>query len=167
MVLDKHGRYPYYLSNNRDVLDPKVSKFLIQNGLNIDFPEGKKFALALTHDIDKIHVGVLDVLTKSLKNLSKFQMKKAIKNIRTRVFKQYNPYHNFKEIIDIEEKYNSKSTFYFQTCGKKSMAYHPDYNIDELKQELKYIINKGWEVGLHGSYFSHNNIEKIKEEKKF
>ncbi len=165
MLLDKHQRYPYYVSKNRDVLDPKVSRFLKENGTKLDLPDRKKFALVLTHDIDKINVGIMEILTKSLKSFSKFQIKNALGLLTTRFPNESNAHYNFKEIMDIEEKYVGKSTFYFQTCGKNNIANHPDYSIEELISELRYIIDKGWEVGLHGSYFSHLNFEKINEEK--
>ncbi len=53
-LCDMYGRFPYYLSKDRSILEPAVSKFLIENGLKIEYPEGKKFALCLTHDIDLV-----------------------------------------------------------------------------------------------------------------
>ena len=52
---DKYDRFPYYLSNHRDVFDPIVSRFLIENGLCPEYPDGKKFAVCLTHDIDVVY----------------------------------------------------------------------------------------------------------------
>ncbi|WP_332881937.1 hypothetical protein [Methanosarcina horonobensis] len=41
-LLDKYGRFPYYLSRQRNVFEPEVSEFLLKNGLNPEYPEGKK-----------------------------------------------------------------------------------------------------------------------------
>jgi hypothetical protein len=52
LMLDQYDRFPYYMSEHRNILEPEVSKFLIENGLKIEYPERKKFAVCLTHDID-------------------------------------------------------------------------------------------------------------------
>jgi len=52
LMLDRYERFPHYLSQYRNILEPEVSKFLIKNGLNVEYPDGKKFAVCLTHDID-------------------------------------------------------------------------------------------------------------------
>ena len=39
------------------------------------------------------------------------------------------------------------------------------YNIEDLKDELRGIVDLGGEVGLHGGYFSYNNAEELKKEK--
>ena len=52
LLLDQYQRFPYYLSCNRDILKPKVSEILIEKGFDFEYPEGKKFAVCLTQDID-------------------------------------------------------------------------------------------------------------------
>jgi hypothetical protein len=49
---DQYDRFPYYLSSQRNIFDPRVSRFLVENGLCPEYPGGKKFAVCLTHDID-------------------------------------------------------------------------------------------------------------------
>ncbi len=52
ILLDKYGRFSYYLSSQINIFEPEVSNFLIKNKLNSEYPEGRKFAVCLTHDID-------------------------------------------------------------------------------------------------------------------
>ncbi len=52
---DAYERFPYYLSSHRNIFEPRVSKFLVENGLKPQYPDGKKFAVCLTHDIDAIY----------------------------------------------------------------------------------------------------------------
>jgi hypothetical protein len=56
LFLDQYDRFSYYLSKHRNILEPEVSKFLIENGLNleVEYPEGKNFAVCLTQDIDVV-----------------------------------------------------------------------------------------------------------------
>jgi hypothetical protein len=53
--LDKHQRFNYANSKNKNALEPVVSEFLVSNGLNVEYPDNKRFAVCLTHDIDDIY----------------------------------------------------------------------------------------------------------------
>ena len=40
---DNHGRFAYEYSKHKNVLQPSVSKYLIDQGYQMDFPDHKKF----------------------------------------------------------------------------------------------------------------------------
>ena len=69
----------------------------------------------------------------------------------------------FTQIIDLERKYGAKSSFYFLALDKGNCDF--SYSINELNEELKAIIDNGWEVGLHGGSEAYNNLNEIKKEK--
>jgi hypothetical protein len=52
---DQYGRFIYQFSNNRDVLRPVVSDYLINNGFDVEWPENHRFAACLTHDVDSVY----------------------------------------------------------------------------------------------------------------
>jgi peptidoglycan/xylan/chitin deacetylase (PgdA/CDA1 family) len=164
-IKDQYDRFPYYLSSQRDVFDPKVSKFLVENGLNPQYPDGKKFAVCLTHDIDHIYLSenILDSTFKSSTSIIRGNFVDAFKTPFSRVIKEWNYLWNFKEIMKLEAKYNAKSSFYFLALDPENKDF--SYKIEELKQELVYISDNGWEVGLHGGHESYNNFEDIMEKK--
>jgi peptidoglycan/xylan/chitin deacetylase (PgdA/CDA1 family) len=163
-VSDRHERFRYYLSQHRNVFEPQVSKFFIENGYRVSYPENKKFAVCLTHDIDVLNLPKLTTLFDSYKSLLKGNISKSLKQLRSLINKKYNPWWNIKEIIKLEEKYDAKSSFYFLTLDKNEIDFN--YAIDELEPELTDIIDKGCEVGLHGGFGEYNNEENIKEKKK-
>ena len=70
-ILDQYDRFPYYLSKYRNIFEPEVSKFLIENGLNleVEYPEGKNFAICLTHDIDVVYLSKLSIILGAAKSL--------------------------------------------------------------------------------------------------
>ena len=67
-------------------------------------------------------------------------------------------YRNFSEYMEIEEKFNVKSTFFFRT--QYESGNYMDYETD-----IKELVNGGWEIGLHTDPSSVENIKKIREEK--
>lgn len=159
-LLDKHGRFPFFLSKNREVLKPTVSQFLMNNGQVIEYPDKKKFAVCLTHDIDRVFQHFRERLISSGKSLSRFHLKSALEQFFT-----LDPFRNFQEIINLEEKYNAKSTFFFITANEGN-SYEPIYKINDLKNDLKSILEQGWGIGLHGGYYTYNDVERMILEKK-
>jgi len=164
--LDNHDRFTYEFSGFKDILIPHVSNYLIKNGLSIQFPDNKKFAVCLTHDIDNIYPPWKHLLLSSvycIKDLNasglKSQMLWKFKG------KKYSPYLNFKKIMKLERNFGAKSSFYFITAEKDVNRFR--YNIEEINSELGNIVDSGWEVGLHGGYYAYNDLyEVIKEKKK-
>ena len=67
-------------------------------------------------------------------------------------------YRNFSEYMEIEEKYDTKSTFFFRTQYENGDYRDYDYDIKKLNKE-------GWEIGLHTDPSSVNEILEIKREK--
>jgi len=67
-------------------------------------------------------------------------------------------YHNFSEYMEIEDKFNVKSTFFFRTQYENG-----DYQ--DYQKDIRDLINGGWEIGLHTDPSSVNDVEKIKTEK--
>lgn len=163
ILLDQYKRFPYYLSKHRTIFNPLISEFLTQNGLKVEYPHEKQFAVCLTHDIDTLNVSNLRIIYDTLQTLRKAKLKKAIKILLSKIKRNYNPLWNFTQIMNLEEKYDAKSTFFFLSLKKRDLDYN--YSINELTEALKNIVDRGWEVGLHGAHNAYINLEEIKKEK--
>lgn len=160
---DQYDRFPYYLSKHRNIFEPEVSKFLIQKGLKPQYPEGKKFAVCLTHDIDVVYPEILSSIYGAGKLFVQGNFADAFKMPFSRMNKNWNSLWNFKEIMALEAKYNAKSSFYFLALDPKDRDF--SFRIEELEQELKYISNMGWEIGLHGGHETYNSLEDMQKKK--
>jgi peptidoglycan/xylan/chitin deacetylase (PgdA/CDA1 family) len=162
--LDRFERCIPSDSSERDIFEPGVSKFLIENGFEVEYPDNKQFAVCLTHDVDEIYPPLKHCLYASLYSLKTFDFTK----LRSFLFWKYqenhhSPYKNFQEIIRLEERYQAKSSFYFLTTNEDIRRYR--YDIEELDTELGMIIDHGFEVGLHGGYYAFDDYNQIKLEK--
>jgi peptidoglycan/xylan/chitin deacetylase (PgdA/CDA1 family) len=158
-LLDKYQRFPHFFSRNKNILEPAVSKFLIENGLKTEYPEGKKFAVCLTHDIDIVAFSRSEVI----KQLLSRRPQNALKMLYYNTNPKSNPKCNFQDIMSLEEKYGAKSSFYFLAIEEESLDFN--FKIEDLEHELGNIGDNGCEVGLHGGYEAYDNLNRIKIEK--
>jgi len=129
------------------------------------YPDGKKFAICLTHDVDDIYPPFTHQVLAALTNLKNFAWSSLKEQLLWKVKgKHTSPYINFKKIMELEKKYNAKSTFYFMTATRDPRRFR--YNIEDIADEVRFIAENGWEVGLHGGYYSFNDLQAIEAEKK-
>jgi len=85
------------------------------------------------------------------------------------------PYWNFPEIIDIENKYRVKSTFFFMHESFKFNFFKLSnwklslgrYKLTQpaVNKIIQHLDSHGWEIGLHGSYLSYKDFSLLKSEK--
>ncbi|WP_231554235.1 polysaccharide deacetylase family protein [Halobellus rufus] len=136
-------------------------------------PEGKPFALCLTHDVDRpyktyqsIYYAVSEGDLAQLKSL----------------FPGRNPYWSFDRIKAIESDLGVRSSFNFldeqslftdrprrELLSPESwMRYAGRYDLtDPAIVELIHDLDAGgWEIGLHGSYDSYRDRERLRDEKR-
>lgn len=69
-----------------------------------------------------------------------------------------NLYYNFPEIMDLEERFDVRSTFFFRT-------HYENGNYLDYEEEIKSLINGNWEIGLHTDGHSIKDLDLIKKEK--
>lgn len=129
--------------------------------------------VALTHDVDRIKK-TYQYFTKVIKYITRLDIKKISNQIHS--FFKSQPYWNFDKIIEIESKYNVKSTFFFLNESIKfellniknwqlSLGRY-DIESEKIKHIIQYLDQNGWEIGLHGSYNSFKSYELLSKGKK-
>ncbi|MDQ4072808.1 MAG: hypothetical protein M3162_00750 [Thermoproteota archaeon] len=69
-----------------------------------------------------------------------------------------NPYYNIPEYMELEEKHNIRSTFFFRTSYENG-----DYR--DYENDIKALVRHGWEIGLHCDPSSINDFTRMKTEK--
>ncbi len=160
---DKFGRFMFYQSRHRDIFSARVSEYLVNQGYSPKYPDNRDFAVCLTHDIDVIYNPLISRLSSCAKFVRHKNWTKLAAGIAA-IPRKKKPYFNFREIMDLEEKYNARSSFYFFALKPGDPDY--SYDIRDVRDELKEIDQRGYEVGLHGGHTAWNSFDVIAEEKK-
>ena len=91
---DKYGRLSYKSSNNDNILNPLVSGYIVKNGFNTDYEDGKKFAIFLSHDIDDVYTSI-NHLVRSIIPYPHHKQKLGFIKFIQAFYKKQNPYLNF------------------------------------------------------------------------
>jgi len=129
--------------------------------------------VCLSHDVDRTFKS-FQFITHFLGNLRKKKYKSASYQLKSLFLK--NHYWGFDKIIDIEESYKVRSTFFFLnetypfnlinlSSWKLSLGYYSIFD-DAIKKIIRTLDSGGWEIGVHGSYNSYRDIELLKKEKR-
>jgi len=160
---DQYERFPYYASSSRNVMDPRVSKYLINHGYHAEYPDEKPFAVCLTHDIDQIYTPLFPKAVDAMQHLRQGLLSEFTYSVGRMRSKKI-PLWNFNEILAIEEYYDAKSSFYFMAENEGEEGY--TYRIEDCVSALGDIIDHGSEVGLHGGHTCYNSSEEMKSKKK-
>ncbi|MBL4655120.1 MAG: hypothetical protein JKY33_04790 [Bacteroidia bacterium] len=130
--------------------------------------------VAVTHDVDRVRK-TFHYLTKSIKAIKRVSFNDLAYQIKSLFFKE-DPFWNFEDILAIEEKFKIKSTFYFlnETIPFNLLSIKNwylslgRYNTDEPKIQnmIKFLHQEQYEIGVHGSYNSYNDLNLLVSEKK-
>lgn len=157
-VLDEWGRV---LAGDKDVINPKTSRYLTEKGFKIDYPEGKRFAICLTHDVDKAHVGA----GRKLLNLSRGRLGGRTFRECLGDFTSLNrPNCNFDQIMDLEEEHGAKSTFFLLALEPGEKDYN--YRVESLRKYISAVLDRDFEIGLHGGWHAYKDRVVLANEKR-
>jgi hypothetical protein len=110
------------------------------------WPNGSPFAICLTHDVDNIERALGHVL----KTRSRFKAGDLIND----VVGIASLYDNVDEIAKREGGMGFRSSFYFLTSN---------YPLEEIATRIKKLRDKGWDIGLHGDFGTHDSPDKMRE----
>ncbi|QSW99422.1 polysaccharide deacetylase family protein [Haloterrigena alkaliphila] len=135
------------------------------------FGDDYEFALCLTHDVDRPY--------KTFQSLYYAAAERDPSHLRSLVTDE-RPYWQFEELMALEDDLGVRSAFYFlneKRLREKSpsewlaprnwMLYTGRYDVrdPEIVDVIRALDDGGWEVGLHGSYESYDDRQRLRYEK--
>jgi len=169
---------------------PVVDEAYIKNGGKKPiWPDGKPFAVCLTHDVDLVSTHSFrqkartraeyilngpSVMRKarSLAGLG-WDVAQAIKYGR-----KLDPLHCYERWLAAEAAVGARSTFFFWPGWKAVGKHHPSdcsYDMTDrvvfdgqrctVAEMIREIDRQGWEIGLHPSWYSFDDDEEMKRQK--
>jgi len=152
---DEYGR-PKFDSYPVDAFEvPTVSKALKESGMSVEYPGGRRFAVCLTHDVDLLYFG------RTMVNL--VRKDGLAHRLLHGLSLGLNPRWNMREIADLEERYGAKSTFFLEAFGPDDEDFN--YFIEDAREQVSDLVERGFEIGLHGGHGAHKDFQKLTAEK--
>ena len=151
----------------------EFKKYLANRFPRLKFEKSDKAIIELSHDLDYIEKTPILILKQSVFNAFNFIKRPNIEFLRRSIkfITSKSNYWNFDYWQDIEKEYNLKSIFYVYSkvkWGIKQSIFDPYYDVTKNKkliEKLQEINNNGWQIGLHGSFYSYKNFDLLKSEK--
>ncbi len=163
--------------------------YLARGGKKPDWPEGKPFAVCLTHDVDMVTLYSYRQVcrggsqafvraedwTRKTKAMLAFSRDCSVTILRKR---STDPLHCYERWLEIEEKAGAHSTFFFWP-GWSSIGKHHDsdcsYELTDriifdgqnciVAEMIREIARQGWEIGLHASWYSFDDADEMRRQK--
>jgi len=183
--------FAYNILNRTNFLYKPIADraYLQKGGKRPVWPDGKRFAVCLTHDVDNVSTASIYKnrlrRIKELRVADKFIPKsKAWIKYYVSIFKSIHrlgakdPLHSFEKWLQVENDVDAYSTFFFWPGYENVLHHHSSdctYNLDEkinfngqlgsVAEMIKQISSSGWEVGLHASWFTYDNQDQMRREK--
>ena len=171
---DNIGRFLYSesIQNKLNIIEIPVVNYyfdILKNAiekaynvsLKVELWNKHEFATFVSHDIDNCQSAWLQGAKSELLN---FKFISAAELIFSKIFKE-DKWFNFNEILELEKGLGINSTFFF-LCrkGRNFGYYNADYNIKnkKFKKVFANIIENGSEIGIHGSFGTHDNLNNFK-----
>lgn len=129
------------------------------------WPEGRPFALFLSHDIDQIHDREFWRILADLNHIRRVacggetgSARLAAARVVRALFRPKPATRDFATILEIEAKWGFRSTFfvlhdhYWRRHGARFRIHQP-----EMRQIARMILDAGCEIALHGGYYRFND----------
>lgn len=141
------------------------------------WPEGKTFAVCLTHDVDEIKK-TYQWFSRPVRYLFRRDFRGFMGQIHSFLQKVHGiePYDTYDDIISIERSMGAKSTYFIlkesgqpRLLSKKTWyLYGRNRTLQSpgIRSLIKKLCDNGDEVALHGSYFSYMDPGLLQEEKR-
>jgi hypothetical protein len=139
------------------------------------WPDGKKFAVCLTHDVDEIKK-TYQWITRPLRFLAHRDFLGFTDQLYS--FVQYlkgeEPYFTYDDLINVERNLGVKSTYFilkesgYPNLSSKDTWYlfgrNRSLQSPEMRALIQRLASNGDEIAIHGSYFSFKDPAMLKEE---
>ena len=179
-VRDEYDRYPYkdsiqfrekiaerpIIQEYASYLKERIHK---ATGHPVSIVSDWSEPIVLTHDIDRLHewkgsrdaLGrIPDLLTGRVK-----YRKGAFRQVFAYLIMGRDPFNTLRKIAKLERKAGKTSIFFFMTGFVHELDGDYGRDFPKLASTMKWLLDSGFRIGLHGSYHSHGSCKLLGKEK--
>jgi len=176
-IKDAHERFPANQSlafQNGFLEKPVVDiwAYKLLNSLKEKFPDlehgSQDYRFISTIDVDNAyaykHKSVIRAFGGLFKDIYNLHFMKVFDRIAVRFNLKKDPFDTFENIVKLKNKYDIKTIFFFLISDYTSF----DTNVSAFKTKFRLLIKDMVDyarVGLHPSYYTMQDVEKLKSEK--
>ena len=169
---------------NGTLYRPIADELLIHNFPHwreeISWPDGKRFAAFLSHDVDSLQLRSRTELVRTIRQHFTHGngLSEKLRHILSLSGLRRSPQEIdiFTPWVEIEEKFGFRSTFFvFPTHVRKRHVIDNVYRWDDqipyrgercpARLMVRDLHSRGWDIGLHASYLSFESYDMIAEQK--
>jgi hypothetical protein len=166
-----------YLQRLKGELQAAAQRKGILMPLNPIWPDGKSFAVCLTHDVDLIGH---NCVTFGVRNARRAMREKAfhqaarslLGGVRDSIrYARTSSLCGFEEWLKVEDEMGARSSFYFIPFSEQRHSWDSSYDFADqvefngrrltVSAMMREMVAGGWEVGLHGSYYSFDDAARL------
>ncbi len=133
------------------------------------WPEGRRFAVLLSHDVDLWRKRTARQLAKELLRAAKAPQR--LPQLVRAFTRGPDPWSDLEGIADLEARRGMHSTF-FVFAGRPNLRVNGvgvvgcyDAPRQQVGETLRRVAARGWEVALHGSFHSFDSAEHLRGER--
>jgi hypothetical protein len=180
--------FAFNVLNPRGLLyKPVVDENYLKNGGHKPtWPDGKQFAVCLTHDVDvvssySLRQSLRAIQKQLLHGGSSMEIVKAFLRAAINLARAggpKDPLHFYERWLGVEKEVGSHSTFFFWPGWSNVTKHHYTDCTYELfdpvvfdnqrctvAEMIREIDRLGWEIGLHPSWYSFDDVDELKRQK--
>lgn len=176
----QHSARRWDASLYRPVADEMLHVAFPEWRASIAWPEGRRFAACLSHDVDSVQLDSRYELARTVGLLSRnaIGLGKKLKPIGSLVGLRKTPqrFDVFTPWVEAEQQFGFRSTFFFfPTHVRERHIIDNVYRWDDrttyreetcpVREIARDLHRRGWEIGLHGSYLSPLSGDMLAEQK--
>lgn len=131
------------------------------------WPDGRPFALFLSHDLDQVYdrgvyrtLADLNHLRRLLLGRENGRAGACVRRIGRSIFRPKPPAAQVERVLEIEARHGWRSTWFFLE-GRTAARYGARYEPEErpIREIARRLLDSGCEIGVHGSYYDFNDPE--------
>ena len=164
----------------RPVADEALHREFPQWRESVVWPEGKRFAACLSHDVDMVQIDSRYELARTiaLQFRHAHGAGKKLKHLGSLVGLRKPPrkFDVFTPWVEAEERHGFRSSFFFfPTLVRERHPIDNVYRWDDrttyrdgtcsVREIARDLHRRGWDIGLHGSYLSPMSYDMLAEQK--